>query len=308
MRLLRENARQAFKKAYLDIRNRRIPYREASKEAVLQKKRSDTLIVLGTGYSINEIDEKQWRFISRHDTIGMNLWYIHSYVPTFLNYEPPKYPGPAYERWSEIPGLYDNVIFFLDARNVPKLFHPKYLPEAFPPNPKIYITPCSIKKPFPKTRTLTQDDFRGVPQKFGAPTWLIRGSLSQVIHIGYQMGYQKIILAGVDLNSPRYFMEREDYGKYSSISLIKGKDVIENYPRSWTETVQSGMHVSVHWGGYHAVDTYVPAFNRYVMEPEGRKIYVASKKSLLYPALDYHSLTDCAVRSKGLAPFEKRMG
>ena len=46
-------------------------------------KRSDTLIVLGSGASINDISPERWKAIARHDSVGFNFWPIHPFVPTY---------------------------------------------------------------------------------------------------------------------------------------------------------------------------------------------------------------------------------
>ena len=46
-----------------------------------QIKTSDTVFVLGSGWSINEITEQRWKVIGRHDTIALNFWLVHPFVP-----------------------------------------------------------------------------------------------------------------------------------------------------------------------------------------------------------------------------------
>ena len=45
-------------------------------------KRSDTLFVLASGSSINQILPARWDGMAQHDTVGFNYWPIHSFVPT----------------------------------------------------------------------------------------------------------------------------------------------------------------------------------------------------------------------------------
>src|ERR1035441_1165666 len=44
-------------------------------------KTSDTVFVLGSGWSINEIGDERWKVIGRHDSIAMNFWPAHALVP-----------------------------------------------------------------------------------------------------------------------------------------------------------------------------------------------------------------------------------
>src|SRR6056297_4338855 len=48
---------------------------------------SDTLVVFGSGASINDISDAEWKWISRQDTMGVNFWPLHPFVPKMLMFE-----------------------------------------------------------------------------------------------------------------------------------------------------------------------------------------------------------------------------
>src|SRR4051812_26800845 len=50
-------------------------------------KQSDTLFVLGSGSSINQISAERWSGIAAHDTLGFNFWLYHPFVPRFYFFE-----------------------------------------------------------------------------------------------------------------------------------------------------------------------------------------------------------------------------
>ena len=50
-------------------------------------KRSDTLVVLGSGSSINRLDERALSFIRSNDSLGFNFWLLHDLVPTYYMVE-----------------------------------------------------------------------------------------------------------------------------------------------------------------------------------------------------------------------------
>ena len=50
-------------------------------------KSSDTVFLLGSGRSINEIREDRWQVIGRHDSIAMNFWLAHAFVPRIYLFE-----------------------------------------------------------------------------------------------------------------------------------------------------------------------------------------------------------------------------
>lgn len=51
-----------------------------TREQFLSRKNSDTIVVYGSGYSINEITEDQWNKLGKFDSIGFN-WFLKSKRP-----------------------------------------------------------------------------------------------------------------------------------------------------------------------------------------------------------------------------------
>ena len=50
-----------------------------------KQKTSNRIYILGSGKSILDITEKEWKEIEKHDTIGFNHWYVHKHKPTFYD-------------------------------------------------------------------------------------------------------------------------------------------------------------------------------------------------------------------------------
>ena len=51
-------------------------YRALTEEELRRTRKSDTVFIFGSGYSLNDIPPEQWREIERHDTLGFN-WFVH---------------------------------------------------------------------------------------------------------------------------------------------------------------------------------------------------------------------------------------
>src|SRR5689334_18683341 len=51
-------------------------YRFVDDDALRSTRRSDTVFVLGSGASLNEIPQHEWEAIAEHDTLGFN-WFVH---------------------------------------------------------------------------------------------------------------------------------------------------------------------------------------------------------------------------------------
>ena len=268
-------------KAIKRIQNFRVKYTVLSTEDIMARKRSSTLVILGSGASINDISDSQWQFIARHDSIGFNFWFVHSFVPTFYHVE---YLRDQYElvNYSAImKGVekrYREVPFLMSSNTANTGWHPKYRPEVFPQNVKLYVYPHFIIKSIPRDRAIEPSDFGDLTANLGEAPYIVRGSLTTLVHIGFQMKHERIILAGVDLNNQRYFYDDFNCMKWRTNQSSRKNS---NHPTT------AGREDK-----YHAVDTFLPAFNEIVLKPNGTELFIASKSSLLYPRLRYHPLSD----------------
>lgn len=63
------------------IRHHRL--RRLTLDMLIEKRSSDTLFVLGSGASVCQYSHDQWATIGMADSIGMNNWILHDFVPTF---------------------------------------------------------------------------------------------------------------------------------------------------------------------------------------------------------------------------------
>ncbi|MGV6851496.1 MAG: hypothetical protein ACWA5R_04850, partial [bacterium] len=54
-------------------------------------KSSDTLCILGSGASINQLNNDSLQFIKQNDSIGFNFWLLHNVVPDLYVFEPPRH-------------------------------------------------------------------------------------------------------------------------------------------------------------------------------------------------------------------------
>ena len=61
---------------------------EFNKTSKIFIKKSDTIFILGSGSTINEINEKQWKNIKKHSTIGFNYFMFHNFIPDSYLIEP----------------------------------------------------------------------------------------------------------------------------------------------------------------------------------------------------------------------------
>ena len=215
-------------------------------------KGSDTGIFLGTGISIRNITDKQWKVIRRHDTWSLNDWHYHSFVPDFYHVELKSYM----DEWNQIfenthkakLKQYENVKFIVNRDHcehiLPRLGKMKY----------IFGYPQEVKM---GRKSNLSDSYSSC-------------SATLVIDLMYKMGYKKIIIFGMDLNTTAYFWtDINEYGE-THINTNKNKPIDE--PHS---TIGTALN-------------FVPSFSLTHSIP----IYVGYKETALYPTLPYTDILE----------------
>jgi hypothetical protein len=199
------------------------------------RKRSDTVFILGSGGSINELGFEQWREIEEHDSIGFNFWIVHDFVPGMVFFENNRNHPARQEAFRRLLILkqkpYANVPFvqFTQEPGAPEGF-----PELLMPN--LYLL-CASRG---------NNTLRGIQRSLKLGRVLDRSAnlrFETVINPGPQLGmiamlcvlagYKRIVLLGVDLLDTRYFWEVEPE-KYDGIPTppnIHSRSVHETFDR-----------------------------------------------------------------------------
>ena len=233
------------------------------------KRRSDTLFILGSGASINRLDDADWDTIARHDSIGLNFWMLHRFVPDFYMFE----AGPTGERTrdferflSERADRYRDVPLIYKDTDRHQL-NLAALPDQIVANMRVLN---KINLPIDEERFLRR-----------ALTWALRlrvpritdlqlfarVSIVQAISIGAAMGYKEIILAGVDLNNIRYFWQ-------------------DDPELSWFGVAQSGtVHKTMVKDQFLPVDRIIDTVEDVWLKPAGIRLYCGHATSALHPQL-----------------------
>ncbi len=192
-------------------------------------KKSDTIFILGSGNSINSISADQWDFISKNDSLGLNFWIIHDFVPTFYCYEEPNNCGNRKD-------------IFYDILNYKKDFlckSPIIIKDLLPSKVSFERIPKDLKKniylsfdfdiPSKGSESVMMQYLlelkksgRINPAKKIRYIYSITASLSYAVFFSLIMGYKKIVFCGVDLSDSLYFYEEQsEYYKSKGIIVPK---------------------------------------------------------------------------------------
>lgn len=181
-------------------------------------RKSDTLFVLGSGASINELSQKDWNNIVKYDSVGFNFWFVHDFVPSYYIYEESldkQRNQLFYDILHEKKSLYQDTVFLIKDIEVKNVSYQKIPPEI---KHNFYLAPSiSLKKPF-----LQEKAFHKIMQKCLRFLNLLnkksikmlfnrKASIVFIITLAYYLGYKKVVLCGVDLNNNRYFFDDAYY-------------------------------------------------------------------------------------------------
>jgi len=160
-------------------------------------KKSNTVVIYGSGYSLNEIASSQWEELGKFDSIGFNFFVLQKWIdPTFLivgDIRPEKsleFSGRniknTYEKYySHIHGRYQDSLFIVRDDQL------KMLPGEFAQTYKYFVVERSanIKHFGKKMDTM----------------WYGQSTLFSALDWAFKMRYDEVIFAGVDLYDYRFF-------------------------------------------------------------------------------------------------------
>jgi hypothetical protein len=220
----------SFTAAWLGDARRRHRYRHLTADEIKQTRRSETVFVFGSGYSLNNITPSEWASIAEHDTVGFNEFHRQSFVRTDyhiaaeVDFIEPYAAGlrdnPLYastvlvlqEGWSAVLG--NTLVGRGMLRDGARVF--RFRRRARGVN-------------VPPSRSFADGLVHGF------------GSIVDVVNFAYVMGWRNIVIAGVDLNDRRYFwlppteMRPYDRPGFAVDSVFGNADNIVSMLGDWRE-------------------------------------------------------------------------
>jgi hypothetical protein len=167
-------------------------------------KKSDTLFILGCGSSINNISDSQWKDISENDSLGVNYFYVHPFKPNFHMIE-------LGQSKLSMDCLNKFLLSDAERKNEHVLVQIRHLlmrDEVYLNNDHKNLRFYSPSVPKSRSHIMLER----LLQKFYRTRQLIHhaSNLDCAIHLAFLMGYKKVVLLGVDLNSNEYFWEKSN--------------------------------------------------------------------------------------------------
>lgn len=171
----------------------------------LSKKTSDTIFVLGSGPSINDVHQEQWDVISKFNSIAFNWFVFNKFEPTFyLIREQANLP--------QRKGQKESIKNFIRRLNAYKnttgiicdVSHHTKRAYEYHKDDRITIPCIVMKDDNSKSHASKLKKYMVYsPMERG----LIHGTctLYNILHLCIYMKYSTIVFVGVDLNNSQYF-------------------------------------------------------------------------------------------------------
>ena len=254
--------------------------------------KSSTLVVLGSGESVEEVTPSQWKLIGDCVSVGINSWLVHEFIPDIYCFEQVQSSLDADAR--------DSMSTLLGREEVVSRAPAVLLlrPHSETPPHRIIGIPSRLRertRVYGRTRVVTQDRRNLVRDLRQLIRYSVQGqlpesivldegmSVARVLSLGVRAGFSSIVLVGVDLNSTQYFFDinpsyltrrgMEDYNPWKKRGSVHGTEETE------TRTF--------------AASTFIPAFAEAARQEVGTRVYVSSSSSALadrLPVFDFRDL------------------
>jgi hypothetical protein len=239
-------------------------------EQARARKASDTLFVIGSGPSILELDERRWKQVAGGDSFGINFSYLLDVSPTFhVNEDPPE----PWLRRLHVAVLaprrrrLGDTIWFVSRRQPRRGIHPRYAPEMFPEPARVCIYDFPPRLILDADRPFRAADF--------ARAIRYRGTMSLVLHWAVAWGYRRIVLLGVDPQTPHHFFE----------ALPEMREYVEKVERAQVDDTQPFPLMKGKAGTWRTLDEYLVALSELHLQPRGVELCVGDPASVLCPRI-----------------------
>jgi len=243
-------------------------------DEVKERKRSDTLFILGSGPSIREVRPSQWEYVGEHESFGINFSLLLDIVPTYHLMEDGKVAwhreltkrvlAPRRQRLS-------STTWFISNRHTRRLIHPRYTPELFSDPARVCVFQLPKRLLLERDRPFTTGDFE--------KSIRYRGTMSLALYLTMRLGYKRIVLLGVDLHTPRHFFE----------DMEEMRAYVENVSRDQLDDRLPFPVMIPKDGTFRPLDEYLYALNELHFSRKGIELYVGNWGNMLCPRIPYFS-------------------
>lgn len=187
---------------------------ELPPEAIVRR-RSDTIYIFGSGYSINDLAPARLRKIEEHDTMGFSLFVVHTALRVdfhlfrefgFTSHDKDKTRDVwrrAYAGCADVlrrNPAYRDTVYFVQG-GWPAIAGNRLIGRGYlPPGARVMRYRNGLRGDFPPAASFAEGITHGP------------STVTDCVNIAALLGWRRIVLAGVDLYDRRYFWHARDRG------------------------------------------------------------------------------------------------
>ena len=194
-------------------------------EEIRRKKRAETLYILGSGSSVNALDNDFWERVEPQVSVGINNWTLHTFVPDIYAVEPvsekhkhlvPKF-APEVNHYNHLHLLGRRSV--LESNAIVICLAPRTEWEnsqimAMPPQMRARTYVYYRYTPVTRARkNYTRDLRSGIKMAERYSSGLITpdsgATLFRLISMAPLLGFREIVLVGIDLTTRYFWQEGE---------------------------------------------------------------------------------------------------
>jgi hypothetical protein len=249
------------------------------------KKKSDTVFILGSGESINDLEKQDWDFIKKHNIIGLNYSFIHAVIPDYHLMEMIPHKGMQQFFCEITRDRYKDVDMFFQYKHVLKsefdLKKYEHINRMYAHVPHLYPTIYSdILELFfldlERKKYITLSDLVHHNSHIGC-----------AVMFAQILGYKNIVMLGIDLNGGDYFTDSKTQSKvfpsnsdYEIINELRAQhfNKTQEYKNSIHPT--NDQNLMKNRGGV-MMNEYFEVYNKVFFKSSDIKLFTGSVKSTL---------------------------
>jgi hypothetical protein len=243
-------------------------------------RRTDTVFLLGSGSSVNAITGPRWKGIAARDSIGLNFWIRHPFVPTMYFFEaaaPPVFDRLNRLIWQRQEDYQRVVKIVTSVSTISPHLERQF--SALPDSWRQEIWPLEGTDMFARDeRELRQEILRledaGLFAAGDTVTRLFKymGTITSMISLAVRMEYRNIVLCGVDLSDSGYF--HQDEKLFPDMTGFASSARTRRHALMADERPQCGA------------DQVIVALRDLILAPRGISLFVENASSALHPAIE----------------------
>lgn len=249
----------------------------------------DTLFVLGSGASVEELLPENFREIALQRSVGINNWAVHPFVPDFFSFESVPWVGDGKDFPRALQLLQRReilekspLILVLRPSTNEGLSNLQFVPEALRKQVRLYGRVSPVTRDAHNLRSDIRSFFRYVSPRRYDLVMDSGASVVRMVSLGILLGFRRIVLTGVDLNGSPYFWERNP----SYLENLVGPAPVNNQSGGVHETTDERNRP-------FSVVTMLCALSDYFRSELNGELLIASDTSALsgfLPTIDWRGL------------------